>query len=407
MVPQANSDKDHDFTKDPIKPLIEGDWVAADGTTLGADNGIGVAAAMSVLASKDIEHGPLEALFTSDEESGMSGAFGLKPDVLQGEVLLNLDSEDEGILYVGCAGGVDGNINFDAVLNDVPDGCEAYKIGVTGLKGGHSGIDIDLGRGNAIKILFRYVFEHDQKLGIRLGAIHGGSLRNAIPREAFATLVVPSDQSAGLAESVAEFEKVIQSELASVDPGLKITLEKTDMPEKIISDDTQDRLVMAIYGCPNAVFRMSQEMPGMVETSTNLAVVELEGETIKVQCLLRSSVDSAKQDLANSISSVFHLADAKVEFAGGYPGWKPNMESEILKVMQDTYQQLYGKVPEIKAIHAGLECGLLGGTYPGLDMISFGPTIRSPHSPDEKVNVESVGKFYTWLLEALKNVPKK
>jgi dipeptidase D len=232
-------------------------------------------------------------------------------------------------------------------------------------------------------------------------------LRNAIPREALATLVVPSDNSAGLAKTVADFEKVIQSELASADPGLKITIEKTDMPEKVVSDGTQYRLVRAIYGCPNGVFRMSQEMPGLVETSSNLAVVELKGQAINVQCLLRSSTDSAKQDWANSIASVFELADARVEFAGGYPGWKPNIESEILKVMQDTYQQLFGKVPEIKAIHAGLECGLLGGTYPQLDMISFGPTIRSPHSPDEKVNVESVGKFYTWLLEALKNVPKK
>jgi len=405
MVPQANSDKGHDFTKDPISVHVDGDWVSADGTTLGADNGIGVAAAMAVLASNDIDHGPVEALFTADEESGMSGAFGLKPGVLQGDILLNLDSEDEGNLYVGCAGGIDGNISMDAVLNESPDDCDAYKLSVTGLKGGHSGIDIDLGRGNAIKILFRYLFAYQQELGIRLGTINGGSLRNAIPREAFATLVLPSDSSAGLAKTVADFEKVMQNELASAESGLKITIEKTDRPEKVISDGTQDRLVKAIYGCPNGVFRMSQDMPGLVETSSNLAVVELRGQEIIVQCLLRSSIDSAKQDWANSIASVFELAGARAEFAGGYPGWKPNMESEILKVMQDTYHQLYGKVPETKAIHAGLECGLLGGTYPHLDMISFGPTIRSPHSPDEKVNVESVRKFYRWLLEALKNVP--
>jgi dipeptidase D len=407
MVPQANSDKGHDFTKDPISPRIDGEWVAADGTTLGSDNGIGVAAAMAVLASQDVDHGPVEALFTTDEESGMSGAFGLKPDVLQGDILMNLDSEDEGNLYVGCAGGIDGNFTFDAGLDDVPDGCDAFKMSVTGLKGGHSGIDIDLGRGNAIKILFRYLLEHQEELSIRLGAIKGGSLRNAIPREAFATLVVPSDRSTRLAESAAALKKVVQSELGSVDPGLEIAIETTDMPDKVLSGDTQDRLTKAIYGCPNGVLGMSQDMPGLVESSSNLAVVELKGKTITVQCLLRSSVDSAKQDFANSIGSVFQLAGAKVDFGGGYPGWKPNMDSEILKVMQDTYQELYGKVPEIKAIHAGLECGLLGGTYPRLDMISFGPTIVAPHSPDEKVNIESVGKFYAWLLEALKNVPKK
>ena len=407
MVPQANSDKDHDFTKDPISPRVDGEWVAADGTTLGSDNGIGVAAAMAVLASKDIDHGPVEALFTTDEESGMSGAFGLKPDVLHGDILMNLDSEDEGNLYVGCAGGIDGNFNFDAELENVPEGCDAYKISVTGLKGGHSGIDIDRGRGNAIRILFRYLFEHHKELGLRLGAIKGGSLRNAIPREAFATLVVPSDRSNRLAETAATLKKVVQSELGSVDPALEIAIERTDLPEAVLSEGTQDRLTRAIYGCPNGVLGMSQDMPGLVETSSNLAVVELKGEIITVQCLLRSSVDSAKQDFANSIGSVFQLAGAKVEFGGGYPGWKPNMESEILKVMQDTYQKLYGKVPEIKAIHAGLECGLLGGTYPRLDMISFGPTIVAPHSPDEKVNIESVGKFYAWLLAALKNVPKK
>jgi dipeptidase D len=407
MVPQANSDKGHDFNKDPISPRVDGDWVAADGTTLGADNGIGVAAAMAVLASKDIDHGPLEALFTADEESGMSGAFGLRPGVLQGDILLNMDSEDEGYLFVGCAGGVDGNMSMDVVLDDAPDGCEAYKLSVTGLKGGHSGIDIDLERGNAIKVLFRYLSVYQQDLVLRLSAINGGSLRNAIPREAFTTLVVPSSKSAGLAKSVAEFAKVVQSELASVDPDLKIAIDKADMPGQILSEDSQGRLVKAINGCFNGVFRMSQDVPGLVETSSNLAVVELEGQTVTVQCLLRSSVDSAKEDLANSIGSVFQLAGARVEFAGGYPGWKPNMESEILKVMQDTYQNLYGKVPEVKAIHAGLECGLLGGTYPHLDMISFGPTIRSPHSPDERVNIESVGKFYRWLLEALKKVPKK
>ena len=262
MVPQANSDKSHDFTKDPISPRIDGEWVAADGTTLGSDNGIGVAAAMAVLASKDIDHGPVESLFTTDEESGMSGAFGLKPDVLQGDILMNLDSEDEGNLYVGCAGGIDGNFTFEADLNDVSGSCDAYKISVTGLKGGHSGIDIDLGRGNAIKILFRYLFEHQEELGIRLGAIKGGSLRNAIPREAFATLVIPADRSTRLAETATELKKAVQSELGSVDPGLEIAVETIDMPDKVLNKDTQARLTKAIYGCPNGVLGMSKDMPG-------------------------------------------------------------------------------------------------------------------------------------------------
>ncbi|PKP08318.1 MAG: cytosol nonspecific dipeptidase [Bacteroidetes bacterium HGW-Bacteroidetes-4] len=407
MVPQANSDKKHDFTTDPIEAYIDGDWVTARGTTLGADNGMGVAAAMAVLASKDIAHGPVEALFTSDEETGMTGAFGLKPGVLKGDILINMDSEDEGELYVGCAGGIDGTFTFDAKLKEVPNNHVAYRLSITGLKGGHSGMDIILERGNANKILFRFLHLAAKRYQARIMDVVGGSLRNAIPREAFATVVVPEAKTQEFLAHVSDFEAVVKKELASADPGLSIKAQATELPEKVISDGVQSRLTKAVNGCPNGVIRMSIDMPGLVETSSNLAVVKLDGDKVVVQCLLRSSVDSAKDDLATSIGSVFRLADAEVSFSGAYPGWKPNMDSEVLKLMQNTYKNMYGRIPDIKAIHAGLECGLLGGVYPNWDMISFGPTIRSPHSPDEKVHIESVGKFFNWLTETLKNIPKK
>jgi dipeptidase D len=407
MVPQANSDKKHDFTTDPIEAYIDGDWVTARGTTLGADNGMGVAAAMAVLASNDIAHGPVEALFTSDEETGMTGAFGLKPGVLKGDILINMDSEDEGELYVGCAGGIDGTFTFDAKLKEVPSHHVAYRLSITGLKGGHSGMDIILERGNANKILFRFLHLAAKRYQARIMDVLGGSLRNAIPREAFATVVVPEAKAKEFLAHVSDFEAMVKKELASADPGLSIKAETTELPEKVISDGVQSRLTKAVNGCPNGVIRMSIDMPGLVETSSNLAVVKLDDNKVVVQCLLRSSVDSAKDDLATSIGSVFRLADAEVTFSGAYPGWKPNMESEVLKLMQNTYKNMYGRIPEIKAIHAGLECGLLGGVYPNWDMISFGPTIRSPHSPDEKVHIESVGKFFIWLTETLKNIPKK
>ncbi len=407
MVPQANSDKDHNFETDPIEAYIDGDWVTANGTTLGADNGMGVAAAMAILEAKDIEHGPIEALITTDEETGMTGAFGLEAGVLQGDILMNLDSEDEGELYVGCAGGVDANISFDAAFEATPAGMKAYKMSVSGLKGGHSGMDIPLGRGNANKILFRFVFDAIEKFGLKMADVNGGSLRNAIPREAFATVLVPETKAEEMKAALKEFEAIAKKEIVSVDPDLTITLEENATPEKVFTCEFLTKLTQAVYGCPNGVIRMSNDMEGLVETSTNLAVVKSEGEKVIVQCLLRSSVDSAKVDLQNQIGSVFGLAGANVVFEGDYPGWKPNMDSAILKEMQEVYNNLYGKIPEIKAIHAGLECGLLGGVYPNWDMISFGPTIRYPHSPDEKVNIATVQKFWDYLLETLKHIPKK
>jgi len=408
MVPQANSDKVHDFTKDAIETLVDGDWVTANGTTLGADNGMGVAAAMAILASTDIEHGPLEGLFTAEEETGMTGAFGLKPGLLNGEILMNMDSEDEGELYVGCAGGLNGSFTFEAEYETVLSGHEAFQIKVLGLKGGHSGMDIVLGRGNANKILFRFLKLICDQYGARIASIKGGSLRNAIPREGFATVVVPMGNVSIIKEQLANFEQTIKIEYGSVEPNFSISALHTEIPSKVLTVELQNRLILAINACPNGVIRMSQDMPGLVETSSNLAVVKTtDDDQIQVLCLLRSSVDSAKYDLATSIGAVFELAEAEVNFTGDYPGWKPNLNSQILKTMQSTYQKITGKVPEIKAIHAGLECGLFGAVYPDWDMISFGPTIRFPHSPDEKVNIASVANFYGWLVETLKAIPVK
>jgi dipeptidase D len=409
MVPQKNSDKDHDFAKDPIETVIDGEWVRANGTTLGADNGIGVAAAMTVLASKDLAHGPIEGLFTATEETGMDGAKGLEAGWLKGDILINMDSEDEGELYVGCAGGEDASVTFKFTEVSVPADSIAFKLNVTGLKGGHSGVDIHLGRGNANKVFFRVLKEAYKVCGMRLSSINGGSLRNAIPREAFGIVTVPYETADKLVGLVAGMTNVIKRELSVTEPTLKIELSKTEMPASLIDEKTQVNLTHAIIACPNGVIRMSDSMAGLVETSTNLAIVKSDNEskTIKISCLMRSSVDSARTQLGSRMDSVFTLAGAEVKLTGGYPGWKPNLESPILKTMLKIYENKFGRIPEIKAIHAGLECGILGGTYPSWDMISLGPTIRFPHSPDEKVNIESVSKFWDFLVETLKNIPAK
>ncbi len=407
MVPQANSDVKHNFETDPIQPRIEGEWVKATGTTLGADNGIGVATALAILESKDIPHGPLEALFTIDEETGMTGAFGLKPGFLKGDILLNLDSEDEGELFIGCAGGTNGNFIFKYKQVDTPKNVNAYLLSVRGLKGGHSGCDIHLYRGNANKILFRYLKHAESKHGIRLASVYGGSLRNAIPREAFATFVIPKENSADIKKCVQDMYEIIKKEYATIDPDFTMDITDIEIPKKLIDEDTQKRLINAILACPNDVIRMSNDMPGLVETSTNLAIVKTDKETIEVKCLLRSSVDSAKEALEQMLASLFELAGADYEFDGRYPGWKPNPNSPILEVMKKGYKTKFGKEPKISAIHAGLECGLIGGVFPNLDMISFGPTIKNPHSPDEMVNIETVQKFWDYLLYTLENIPTK
>ncbi len=407
MVPQKNSEKQHDFENDPIETFIDDQWVRARDTTLGADNGIGVAAALAVLDSEDLVHGPVEALFTVDEETGMTGAFGLKKGLLDGDIMLNTDSEDEGELYVGCAGGMDANITFSFTRAEVPANSLAFEIGVSGLKGGHSGLDIALGRGNANKLLFRFLKYAARELDAELAGIDGGSLRNAIPREAHAIVIIPSGKEKQLESAIKEYEKIYRHELSAVEPDLILKLKKTDPPSGLIDRETMNRLINGVLACPNGVIRMSNSMPGLVETSTNLARVISGQGKIELQCLMRSSVDSSKDELAGIMESVFTLAGATIDFDGAYPGWKPDMNSEILNVMKKVYKALYGKIPDVKAIHAGLECGLIGGVYPELDMISFGPTIRNPHSPDEKVHIESVLKFWNFLVETLKNIPVK
>ncbi len=407
MVPQKNTGVAHDFEKDPIDAWIDGEWVKARNTTLGADNGMGVAAAMSILEAKDIPHGPVEALFTIDEETGMTGAFGLKPGLLKGDILINMDSEDEGELYIGCAGGTNANVVMKYRETPVPAGMEAIKISVTGLKGGHSGVDIHLGRGNSNKIAARLLFEASEQFGLMLADFDGGSLRNAIPREAFLTVLVPAGKKNDFISYVASLEAVVRKELSAVEPDLKIELTSAQAPAFVFDPDGQKNLIRALYGCPNGVIRMSNEMHGLVETSINMALVKTGKEEVRIQCLLRSSVDSAKTDLEHMVQCVFEACGASVMFDGQYPGWKPNPESAILKTMLQVYENHFGKVPEIRAIHAGLECGILGGAYPHWDMISFGPTIRFPHSPDEKVNIATVQKFWDFLLETLKNIPAK
>jgi len=408
MVPQANSDSRHNFVTDPILPRICDDgWVRATGTTLGADNGMGCAAAMAILCDKTLEHGPIEVLVTVDEETGMTGAFGLKPGFLKGEILINLDSEDEGELYVGCAGGMDANFEMEYNIRMVPKSVKGYEIAITGLKGGHSGMDIVLGRANANKVLMRLLKKSIEKCNILIAEINGGSLRNAIPREAFAKLAVPDGMTSEFEKLMKELSCAIAKEFAGTEPELSIAWKQIDTPKEVMGTECQMKAVNLVLAIPNGVLRMSDSMEGLVETSTNLAIVKTEKGTLSIANLLRSSVESAKEAVADKMRAIAELAGSRIELTGGYPGWKPNLQSPILKTMLKVYENKYGKVPEIKAIHAGLECGLFGTAYPNWDMISCGPTIRSPHSPDERVNIESVGKFWDFLVETLKNVPVK
>jgi dipeptidase D len=407
MVPQKNSDKKHDFEKDPIETIVDGEWVKANGTTLGSDNGIGVAAVMSVLSSDNIVHGPVEALFTIDEETGMTGVFGLEAGLLRGDILMNLDSEDEGELYVGCAGGINVSAARNYSEEPSPKGMTAYKIYVKGLKGGHSGVDIAMGRANSNKLMFRFLMQAEADFGIRIAEASGGDLRNAIPRESNSIILVPEIKSSEFEAFVKGYDKMYKAEFADTEPDLLFTCEKTAVAAKVMNQGDQYRIIRAVFVCPNGVVRMSQAMKGLVETSNNLAIVICKDGKFEARNLTRSSVDSAKDATAWKIAAVFHLISADVTLEGAYPGWKPNMHSPILGTMSKVYSELYGNVPEIKAIHAGLECGILGGVYPNLDMISFGPTIRFPHSPDEKVNIQSVVKFWNFLVTTLEHIPVK
>ena len=407
MVPQKNADTVHDFEKDPIETYVDNGWVRAKGTTLGADNGVGAAAAMGVLASKDLQHGPVEALFTIDEETGMTGANKLAPGFLKGDILLNMDSETEGELYVGCAGGIDTNACWTPKMEKVADGMTAYQLIVKGLKGGHSGMDINLGRGNANKIMNTLLIMTSQKFGVRLATINGGSLRNAIPRESFATIVLPAEKVEKMKTFVQDYEGAVKEQYSETEPELAISMVETEMPAEVIDNKTFKNMMEAIAKYPNGVIGMSKDFEGTVETSSNLALVKFEDGKIITCSLQRGLVDELKDKLADDIRVILTEHGATAESSGSYHGWKPNIDSPILATMKKVYNEKFGKEPKVMVIHAGLECGILGAKYPNWDMISFGPTLVHPHSPDEALNIKSVTPFWEFLVETLKNVPEK
>ncbi len=407
MVCEKNSDKVHDFDSDPIEANIEDGWVTADGTTLGGDDGIGVATELALLDSDNIEHGPIECLFTVDEETGLTGAFGLKPGFLQSKILLNLDSEDEGQLYIGCAGGQDTLAWLPYQKQAVPEGHEALKIMVSGLKGGHSGDDINKGRANANQLLNRFLWTYKDKFDMKLALFDGGNLRNAIAREAFAIVTLPKEKMHLLVAEAKGFEKIYQNEYHATEKNLNFTTTETEIPKTVVSDENFTKLVNALYACPHGVIAMSQDIENFVETSNNLASVKFEENDILITTSQRSSVESEKEDVTNKVVSVFSLAGARSETSDGYPGWTPNPDSEIMELTKNTYKKLFDVEPKVLAIHAGLECGLIGDKYPEMDMISFGPTLRGVHSPDEKLEIATVEKFWKLTLEVLKNIPQK
>jgi dipeptidase D len=403
MVCEKNSDKDFDFEKDAIVPKIEGEWLKADGTTLGADDGIGVATALAILDANDIEHGPIECLFTVDEETGLSGAEALSADVLKSRILLNLDSEDEGEIFIGCAGGIDTVAKLPYDKEETPD-APAFKIMVKGLKGGHSGDDINKGLACANKILNRILWSLDKEMDLRLSCFEGGNLRNAIAREANATFVVAQADVELMKEIVERFAVDLKYEFRTTEPDLEITLSEAEKPAFVVDMLSQDNLLNVLYACPHGVLAMSREIPGFVETSTNLASVKMKEDHFFITTSQRSSVESAKYAAAYRVESCFLLAGADVEHGDGYPGWAPNPESKILKIAVDAYKKLFNKEPIVRAIHAGLECGLIGEKYPGMDMISYGPTLRGVHSPDERLEIKTVELYWKHTLEILKNI---
>ena len=404
MVHQKNGDTDFDFDTEGIRSYVDGEWVKADGTTLGADNGIGVCAALAVITSDDVEHPALEVLITVDEETGMTGANFMKPEMLKGRILLNLDTEDEHELCIGCAGGIDTLGTLEYEEESAPAGCEGFEISVKGLKGGHSGMDIILGRANANKILNRMLWGGLAGFGMRLSWFDGGSLRNAIPREASAAVAVPKDKVAAFKAHFDKLSAEIKHEFATIDEGMQITIAPASV-EKVMPEKVQKSIVDALAAMPNGVFRMSPDVAGLVEASSNMARVEARGGKFSVCFLTRSSVERTKMEMANAIRSTLELAGCTVKQTGGYPGWAPNPKSPVLLKMVDIYERMFGEKPNVAACHAGLECGIIGAKYPeGMDMVSFGPTIMHPHSPDEKVKIETVGKFYNYLKEVLKSI---
>lgn len=404
MVAEANKDKVHNFFKDPIELVRKGNVLMANGTTLGADNGIAVATNLAIMEDKSLEHGPLEFLFTVDEETGLTGASNLQPGFLESKTLMNLDSEEEGSIYVGCSGGKDSTATWKVDFEKAPSQTIAAQVRVAGLRGGHSGLEIDKGRGNAVKILNRALIALEP-FGVRLSHIEGGNKHNAIPREADAIVYIPKKKWAQAAAAIAQFNTHARAEISTVDPDLKVTMEETKVRKgKVIKKTLQKKLLMTVSALPHGVVKMSADIPGLVETSTNVAVLKTERKSITMVTSQRSSVASEIEEIVHSVSSIFELGGAKVSHGDGYPGWKPNLESNILKIARSTYKSLYGKEAEVKAIHAGLECGIIGEKMQGMDMVSFGPTMEGVHSPDEKIYVDTVDRFWKFLLAILKNV---
>lgn len=416
MVPQKSSDSTHDFLTDPISPRLIFDssvtgnnnlWVTADETTLGADNGVGLASALAVLASKDIAHGPLEVFITIDEEAGMTGAFGVKPGWLKGDILINTDSEEEGEIYMGCAGGIDSQATFILDFMPTPKYYKAFNLTLFGLKGGHSGVDIHTGRGNANKLLVRFLREASQKFDLRITELNGGSLRNAIPREASVTFVIDPENINDFKLAVEQYLQQIKQNLSAVEPTLSTLLIEAEPFELSWNTQSQVNILRALNACPNGVMRMSNDIDGVVETSLNLGIIRAQGTKFKAQSLIRSLHDDGCLEIQTMVQSVFELAGANVQFSGGYPSWKPEPKSEIMQVVKSCYEDLFAKTPEIMVMHAGLECGLFKTAYPHWDMVSIGPTIKYPHSPDEKVDVKSVEKYWRLLINILGKIPQK
>jgi dipeptidase D len=406
MVHQKNADTNFDFNTQGIDMLVDGDWVKANGTTLGADNGIGVASIMALLESTTIPHPALEALFTIDEETGMTGALALKGGLLDGEIMLNLDTEDDNELTIGCAGGIDVTAN-GTYTTEVPKNKTAFRVAIKGLTGGHSGMDIHKGRGNANKLMNRLLLNLSKDLAIEISSIDGGSLRNAIPRESVAVITVADTNNEALKKQIQNFETILKEEHSTTDPKLVVTLEDTETPSQVFNKDFQYKLLRSVYACPFGIYRMSPDIAGLVQTSNNVARVIVKDGAYQIQCLTRSSVDSEKTDLQNAITSAFELLGAEIATGGSYPGWAPKPSSPIVKLMSDLYKERYEEEAKVSACHAGLECGILGTNYPDMQMISFGPNITGAHSPDEKVQISSVQKYWGFLLETLVRIPKK
>lgn len=407
MVCEKNKDTEHNFEKDPIQAYVDGEWMRAKGTTLGADNGIGVATELAILAANDIEHGPIECLFTVDEETGLTGAFALEKGFMNGDILLNLDSEDEGELFIGCAGGVRTLAEFEYKSVNVPEGYFCFRLAIEGLTGGHSGDDISKMRANANKLLARFLYQINKKYDFYLIDIEGGNLHNAIPREAHALCAIPMEHKEDVRVDWNIFAAAVEEEYSVTEKNMKFTLESENYHAIAIDRLVVKNFLRAMQGVFNGVFAMSQDIPGLVETSSNLAAVKVRDNKIIITSSQRSSILSARQNVADTIQAIFELAGARVDVGEGYPGWKPNTQSEILAIAVNTYKELFGVEPKVKAIHAGLECGLFLEKYPSLDMVSFGPTLRGVHSPDERMLIPTVDKFWKHLNAILKNIPVK